>query len=117
MLSILDELQKNNVQVISLKENLDTNTPQGKLMLTFFAGIAEFERTLMLQRQREGIAIAKAKGKYKGKPQKKRPDNWEELKNKYMTRQIKLAKIARLCKVSRPTLYKWLKEDGISFTE
>lgn len=117
LLSILDELQKNNVQVISLKENLDTNTPQGKLMLTFFAGIAEFERTLMLQRQREGIAIAKAKGKYKGKPQKKRPDNWEELKNKYMTRQIKLAKVARICKVSRPTLYKWLKEDGISFTE
>lgn len=117
LLSILDELQKKNVQVVSLKEKLDTNTPQGKFMLTIFAGIAEFERTLMLQRQREGIAIAKAKGKYKGKPQKKRPDNWEELKNKYMTRQIKLAKIARLCKVSRPTLYKWLKEDGISFTE
>ena len=117
LLSILEELQQKNVQVISLKENLDTNTPQGKLMLTVFAGIAEFERTLMLQRQREGIAIAKAKGKYKGKSQKPRPENWEELKNKYMSRQIQLAKIAKMCKVSRPTVYKWLKADGINFNE
>ncbi len=47
--------------------NLDTATPTGKLMLNLFGSIAEFERELMLERQREGIAKAKAEGKYKGR--------------------------------------------------
>jgi DNA invertase Pin-like site-specific DNA recombinase len=46
---------------------IDTNTPTGKLMLTMLGGVAEFERDMMLERQREGIARAKAEGKYKGR--------------------------------------------------
>lgn len=67
LLRIVEELTKKGVQLVSLKENLDTSTPQGKLMLTMFAGLAEFERAVILERQREGIAIAKARGKYKGR--------------------------------------------------
>ena len=67
LLSIVDELRGKGVQLISQKENFDTSTPQGKLMLTVFAGLAEFEREMILERQREGIAIAKAEGKYKGR--------------------------------------------------
>ena len=67
LLSIIDELSAKGVQVISQKENFDTSTPQGKLMLTVFAGLAEFEREMILERQRDGIAIAKAEGKYKGR--------------------------------------------------
>ena len=67
LLSIVQQLTDEGVQVISLKENLDTSTPQGKLMLTVFAALAEFERELTLQRQREGIALAKEQGKYKGR--------------------------------------------------
>lgn len=55
------------VEVLSVKEQFDTATPQGKLMLTIFAGLAEFEREMILQRQREGIEIAKRAGKYKGR--------------------------------------------------
>ena len=47
--------------------NLDTGTPTGKLMLNLLGSIAEFERELMLERQREGIAKAKAEGKYRGR--------------------------------------------------
>lgn len=67
LLSLVQQLTDKGVQVISLKEKLDTSTPQGKLMLTVFAALAEFERELTLQRQREGIALAKEQGKYKGR--------------------------------------------------
>lgn len=67
LLNIVDELTSKGVQVHSLKEQFDTTTPQGKLMLTIFAGLAEFEREMILERQREGIEIAKKAGKYKGR--------------------------------------------------
>ena len=67
LLNLVKQLTDKGVQVISLKENLDTSTPQGKLMLTVFAALAEFERELTLQRQREGITLAKEQGKYKGR--------------------------------------------------
>ena len=54
------------VVTVSNKENIDTSTPTGKLMLTMIGAINEFERTNLLERQREGIAIAKREGKYKG---------------------------------------------------
>lgn len=67
LLNIVDNLQQNNIEFISLKENIDTRTPQGKFMLTVWAAMAELERENILQRQREGIEIAKAKGVYKGR--------------------------------------------------
>lgn len=67
LLNIIEELEKKDVKFVSLKENIDTTTPQGKLIFSIFASLAEFERTQMLQRQREGIEIAKAQGKYKGR--------------------------------------------------
>ena len=69
LLSIVEELKKKKVDFISLKENIDTTTPQGQFMLTVFGALAELERENILQRQAEGIAIAKAQGKYKGRKQ------------------------------------------------
>ena len=74
------------MQVISLKENFDTSTPAGELAMTVFAAIATFERKIMLQRQAEGIAVAKAKGVYKGRQKKKKPADWDELVKKYQNR-------------------------------
>lgn len=67
LLSIIDLLTQKGVEFISLKENIDTTTAQGRFMLTVFAAMAELERENILQRQKEGIAIAKEQGKYKGK--------------------------------------------------
>lgn len=67
MLQIVQELTEKGVGLISLKEKVDTDTPQGRFMLTVFAALAELERETILQRQREGIAIAKQQGKYKGR--------------------------------------------------
>lgn len=67
LLSIIDELQSKGVAVVSQKENFDTNTPEGKLMLTIFGALAEFEREVIKERQREGIEIAKSRGRYAGR--------------------------------------------------
>ena len=67
LLRTVQELQDKGVEIVSLRERLDTTTPEGRFMLTVFAGLAQFEREIMKERQREGIAIAKAQGKYKGR--------------------------------------------------
>lgn len=67
LLSIVSDLTEKQVEFISLKENIDTTTPQGRFMLTVFGALAELERENILERQREGIEIAKSAGKYKGR--------------------------------------------------
>ena len=76
LLNIIDVLQKKGVTLVSSKENIDTNTPQGRFVLSIFAALSELEREQTLQRQREGIAIAKAQGKYKGR--EPLPIDWEK---------------------------------------
>ena len=110
LLKIVEILTGKEVKVRSLKEELDTSTPQGKFMLTIFGAIAEFERELTLQRQREGIKIAQAAGKYKGRNTKKRPKDFEFYSQGYYERTYTVTYIARHYKVSRPTVYKWLRE-------
>ena len=114
LLDIVQQLKGKQVQVISLKENFDTSTPAGELAMTIFAAIATFERKIMLERQREGIALAKAQGKYRGRKEKKKPLNWLELVRKYKCREIStVSELVKLCGCSRPTVYKWLKSSGV----
>lgn len=110
LLNIVETLTAKDVKVRSLKEQLDTSTPQGKFMLTIFGAIAEFERELILQRQREGIQLAKAAGKYKGRHEKKRPKDFDYYKQAYYERTTTATEIAKHYKVSRPTVYKWLRQ-------
>lgn len=67
LMQIVGELEKRGVALRILNLGVDTGTPTGKLVLTMLGGIAEFERAIMLERQREGIAKAKRDGKYKGR--------------------------------------------------
>ena len=67
LLDIAEVLNQKGVKLVSLKENLDSTTPTGKLMLTMIGAIYEFERTNLLERQKEGIVLAKRAGKYKGR--------------------------------------------------
>lgn len=118
LLDIVQQLQEKQVQVISLKESFDTSTPAGELAMTMFAAIATFERKIMLERQREGIALAKAQGKYRGRKEAPKPSNWQELVAKYQCREIgSVSELVKICGCSRPTIYKWLKVSGIKFNE
>ena len=67
LLELVEKLSAKGVEFVSKKEAIDTTIPTGKFMLTVFGAVAELEREYILQRQREGIAIAKANGVYKGR--------------------------------------------------
>jgi DNA invertase Pin-like site-specific DNA recombinase len=67
LVDLLGQLEAKGVALRILAMGIDTSTPTGRLMLTILGGVAEFEREIMLERQREGIAKAKAEGKYKGR--------------------------------------------------
>ena len=67
LLDLIEQLSAKGVEFVSKKEAIDTTTPTGKFMLTVFGAVAELEREYILQRQREGIEIAKQQGKYKGR--------------------------------------------------
>jgi DNA invertase Pin-like site-specific DNA recombinase len=113
LLEITEELNRRNVKLISLKENLDTSTPTGKLMLTMLGAINTFERENLLERQHEGIAIAKQKGLYKGRTAIKRPSNWEEVYNLYATRKISGNEAIRRMGLKRNTFYKFVNEEKV----
>ena len=74
LLELVEQLSTKGVAFVSQKEAIDTTTPTGKFMLTVFGAVAELEREYILQRQREGIEIAKAQGKYKGRKPISAPD-------------------------------------------
>lgn len=108
LLDIVELLNSKGITLISNKENIDSGTPTGKLMLTMIGAINEFERTNLLERQKEGIAIAKRNGKYKGRKTTAIPD-FEKHYQRYITRQISKSELAKELNISRPTLDKLIK--------
>lgn len=111
LLAITDELNKKKVYLVSNKEKVDTSTATGRLMLTMIGAIAEFERQNLLERQREGIAIAKEAGKYKGRKEIAiDPEVFDTQYQRYLTREISKVELAKILGVSRPTLDKLIKE-------
>lgn len=109
LLATVKQIEDTGAKFISLKEKFDTHTPAGKLQMTMMAAIAEFERAMILERQREGIAIAKREGKYKGRKAVSVP-NIGECYQKYMSRQATKTSIAEELDISRTTLDKLFKE-------
>lgn len=103
LLSILDTLESKGVHLVSNKENIDTSTATGKLIVTVIGAINEFERNNILERQKEGISIAKRLGKYRGRKAVTVPDIGQHYA-RYMSRQVSKAALARELGVSRPTL-------------
>ena len=105
------KLGEKGIGFISHKENIDTTTPQGRLMLTIFAGIYQFERECMLQRQREGIAIAKAAGKYKGrKPIQVDHTAFETVYRDWKNGKIKAVEAMDKLNLTKPTFYRRVRE-------
>ena len=118
MLNLVDELKAKGVELISIKEKIDTSTPNGKFMLTVFAALAELERETILERQREGIAIAKAKGKYKGKPRIKFDESqFRSECDKWLSGQQTGRATAAAMGMSTNTFYRRCKELGIAKVE
>lgn len=109
LLNIVDLLNSKKVKLVSLKENLDTSTPTGKLMLTMIGAISEFERQNILERQREGIEIAKREGKYKGRKPLEL-DNFNEVYDSWKKRELTAVSASKILGINRGTFYKRVKE-------
>lgn len=110
LLNLIDALSEKGVNFISQKENIDTSTPQGRLMLTIFAGLAQFERECTLERQREGIAIAKSEGKYKGrKPIQVDEEKFKEVYDRWKAGKIKAVEAMKELELSKATFYRKVK--------
>lgn len=110
LLELMEQIESKSIKLVSLKESIDSSSPTGKLMLTMIGAIDEFERTNLLERQREGIAIAKAKGKYKGRKRIPRPNNFEEVYKRWKRREMTGKKAMEEMGLKRNTFYKLIKE-------
>ena len=109
LLELTEQLSNKHVQFISQKENIDTNTPAGKFMLTIFGAVAELEREYIRQRQREGIEIAKQQKKYKGRPAKQL-DTFDEIYQQWKSGNITATFASEQLNVSRSTFYRKVSE-------
>lgn len=108
LLRIIEDLDRKGVTLRILAMNLDTGTAHGRLLLTVVGAIAQFERELMLERQREGIAAAKAAGKYKGRYPKAR-NQAAVIQARFEAGESK-ASIARSLGVGVRSVYRMVKE-------
>ena len=114
LLSIVSELTEKGVEFVSLKESIDTTTPQGRFMLTVFGALAELERENILERQREGIEIAKSEGKYKGrKPLEVDEAQFRTLCNRWRDGEITATAAMNELGLKPNTFYRRVKEMGL----
>ncbi len=116
LLDLLDVLREKGVALVSDKESIDTSTATGKLLVTMVAAINEFERANLLERQKEGIAIAKREGKYKGRKAVTVPDLPRHYE-RYQRREVSKAALARELGISRPTLDRLFSDYNSCATE
>lgn len=109
LLDLVEQLTVAGVEFVSKKEAIDTTTPSGKFMLTVFAAVAELERDYILQRQKEGIAIAKAKCVYKGRKPIQRPE-FHKVVAQWRKGEIKAVEAMRRLDMKPSTFYRKVRD-------
>ena len=113
LLELVEKLSAKGVEFVSKKETIDTTTPTGKFMLTVFGAVAELEREYILQRQREGVAIAKDNGVYKGR-KPIQPPELEKVMVKWRRGEITAAEAMRQMGMSKSAFYRKVKRLQLS---
>ena len=109
LLELVERLAEKGVEFISKKEAIDTTTPTGKFMLTVFGAVAELEREYILQRQREGITIAKAQGKYTGRKPIEPPD-FDAVVARWRKGDITAVEAMTALKMGKSTFYRRVEQ-------
>lgn len=110
LLDLVEQLNKKEVIFVSLKEAIDTTTPTGVFMLTVFGAVAQLERDYLKERQAEGIAVAKAEGKYKGRKAIEYPKQWDKYYKMYQEGTLKAVDMMKLLELKKTTFYKLVKQ-------
>lgn len=109
LLELINEFNQKNVQLVSIKENFDTSTSMGKLMVTVIGAIYEFQRAYILESQAEGIELAKKAGKYKGRKSME-IDNFSNVYNEWKSGTITAVSAAKTLGISRQTFYNKVRQ-------
>ena len=109
LLDLVEQLTAKQVEFVSQKEAIDTTTPTGKFMLTIFGAVAELEREYILQRQKEGIAIAKKQGKYTGRKPIERPE-FKQVITLWQQEKITAAEAMKRLDMKPSTFYRKVKK-------
>ena len=112
LLELVERLTAKGVEFVSKKEAIDTTTPTGKFMLTIFGAVAELEREYILQRQREGIVIAKEQGKYTGR-RATQPPNFDRVVAQWRSGEITAVEAMRTLNMSKTTFYRRVKASSV----
>jgi len=113
LLDIIEQLQKKKVNLVSLKDNIDTGSTTGKLVLHIFASLAEYERNLIKERTEEGRREAKKKGVKFGRPKQPKPEKANMCAQLYRNGNSVSAIMRTTGIRSRNTVYKYLRMEGI----
>ncbi len=113
LLELVERLTAKGVEFVSKKEAIDTTTPTGKFMLTVFGAVSELEREYILQRQQEGIEIAKGQGKYKGRKPIQRP-NFNQVTALWYSGEITAREAMRRLDMKPSTFYRKVHEKEVS---
>ena len=109
LLELVEQLTEKKVEFVSKKEALDTSTPSGRFVLTIFGAVAQLEREYLLQRQKEGIALAKQDGKYKGRKPLDRPE-LDSVVAIWRSGEITAVEAMRRLRMSKTTFYRIVRE-------
>lgn len=109
LLTIIEQLNDKKVSFVSLKENIDTCTPQGKFILSIFAALSQLERENILQRQQEGIRIALEQGRPYGRPQAKFSNTFKSNYMKWKNGKLKSSEFMAIEHLPKSTFYKLIK--------
>nr|WP_295404821.1 recombinase family protein [uncultured Prevotella sp.] len=116
LLSIISELHEKGVEIMSLKDNIDTSSVSGKLMMHIFASLAEFERDLIVERTQAGRKAAMAKGKKMGRPKLKRNKKAKATAMLY-EKNLSIDQIQEQLGIrSKSTVYRYLRMEGFEPT-
>lgn len=107
LIELTELFEKNGVNLISLKEQIDTKTGTGKLLFTLMSAIAQFERDTIADRTREGLKAARARGRAGGRPRAD-PEKIKQALKLYSTQQYSLKEIEQLTEVKTSTLYRYI---------
>jgi len=111
LIELVEHFESKGVKIISVKENFDTTTPQGRLMLTVFQAFSQFERDLIVQRTKEGLESAKARGRNGGRPKVKDSKIAKALKL-YDSKEYSISEIVEMSGVSQATLYRYINKEA-----
>lgn len=112
LISLVSGLEEKGIQLASLTESIDTSTSSGKLFFHIFGAIAEFEKNLIIDRTRAGLAAARARGRKGGRPKLLDKSKRELAVKLYHEREKTVKEICDLMGISKPTLYKYIESSN-----